>query len=233
MIVLGDVHGRWHDVVGLIVRAGIRGRDILQLGDFGIGFAPPGPEARLLALLDDVLASRGCRLWVIRGNHDRPDRWAPEAPRPWTAIHLVPDYTVLHLEGQAVLCAGGAVSVDRRARVVGAYWPNEGFVLDAERLDRLDLTGLSIVATHTAPEGAHPRELGPLVAHFARNDPSLLEELAAERRAMAALAALVAKRAVPRFWCYGHFHDRRIEQIGPTCYLLLDVLEFAEVPLIR
>jgi Calcineurin-like phosphoesterase len=233
MIVLGDVHGRWHDLAGLLVRAQVRDRDILQLGDFGIGFGSPELETRALRLLDDILVERGCRLWAIRGNHDRPDRWVPEAPQPWQAIRLVPDYTVLRLEGLAVLCIGGAISVDRLTRSPGKYWPDEGFTLDSARLAQIDLTNLSMVATHTAPDGAFPREFGPIVAHFAQHDPTLLQELSAERRAMATLADLIAERVTPQYWCYCHFHDRHVEQIGSTCYVLLGIFEYAEIPPVK
>ena len=47
---------------------------------------------------------------------------------------------------------------------------------------------------------------------------------------MAALANLIAQRATPRYCCYGHFHDRKIEQRGPTCCVLLDIFEYAEIP---
>jgi hypothetical protein len=38
VIVLGDVHRRWEEAAETIERAGLRGRTIIQVGDFGLGF---------------------------------------------------------------------------------------------------------------------------------------------------------------------------------------------------
>jgi hypothetical protein len=37
----------------------------------------------------------------------------------------------------------------------------------------------------------------------------------------------------PWWHWYGHYHERMVEQIGSTCYVLLGVLEPAEVPPVR
>jgi Calcineurin-like phosphoesterase len=229
MVLLGDVHGRWQDLVNLLRRVQVAGQDILQLGDFGLGFSPRDLEDRILAFLDGLLVDLGARLWVIRGNHDQKARWELSTVQPWTALHLVPDYTVLHLDGHSVLCVGGAISVDRRARGPASCWPDEGFVLDPDRLGHLYLGNLYAVATHTAPHSAFPREFGSIVWEFAQRDPTLLDDLRAERQALTSLAERIAERAAPRHWCYGHFHGHMVEDIGTTRYRLVDVLELCDL----
>jgi hypothetical protein len=49
--------------------------------------------------------------------------------------------------------------------------------------------------------------------------------LSAERRALAEFRDLVDKRAQPPFWCYGHFHAHMVEEVGPTRFVLLDILQ--------
>jgi UDP-2,3-diacylglucosamine pyrophosphatase LpxH len=225
MIVIGDAHRCWADLVSHLVTAGVRNQNLVQVGDFGLGFGDARAEARQLALLDRYLVQTGSRLWAIRGNHDDPARWAPEAAQPWQAIRLVPDYSVIDLEGKRLLCVGGAISVDRTARSIGAYWHDEGFVLAPDRLARLDLTDLYAVVTHSAPEGIYPYEFGDLVYHYALRDPQLLAELWAERRALAQFRDLVTERARPLYWCYGHFHAHMVEAVGPTRFVLVDVLQ--------
>ena len=225
MILVGDVHACWADLVSRLVAAGIRDQELVQVGDFGLGFLDARTETRQLALLDRHLVQTGSLLWAIRGNHDDPARWAAGAAQPWQAIRLVPDYSLITVEGRRLLCAGGALSIDRKVRSIGSYWRDEGFALSPERLARLDLSDLYAVVTHTAPEGVYPYTLGDLVYYYAYRDPHLLAELPAERRALAALRDLVAERALPHYWCYGHFHAHMVEDVGATRFILLDILQ--------
>jgi hypothetical protein len=227
MIMIGDVHGCWADLVARLQSGNVHNQHLVQVGDFGLGFGNPNAEARQLALLDRYLAQNGCVLLAARGNHDCPDAFtANSQQRQWKTIHLVPDYTVLSVDGKRLLFAGGAISIDRKLRTAGAdYWRDEGFVLDPARLDQLDLTDLYGVVTHTAPEGVYPYALGDLVYHYAYRDVHLLAELPAERRALAEFRALVEQRATPTFWWYGHFHEHMIEEVGPTRFVLLNVLQ--------
>ncbi len=225
MIVIGDVHGRWVDLRERLQAGNVRDEHLVQVGDFGLGFEEPRAEARHLAMLDRYLTQHGCFLWAIHGNHDEPARWAPGAPQPWNAIRLVPDDTIIEVEGKRLLCAGGAISVDRQTRRHGGYWPDEAFILAPERLQRLDLTGLYAVVTHTAPEGVYPYYLGPLVTAYALGDSRLIADVVAERARIGQFRALIDERAEPPFWWYGHFHEHMVEQVGPTRFVLLDMLQ--------
>jgi predicted phosphodiesterase len=230
VLLVGDVHGRWDELTARLAAARAADQPIVQVGDFGLGFLPQPQEAAALAALDRFLVDRRCQLWVIRGNHDNPARWAHAEADPWRAIHLVPDYTVLRLEGHTLLCVGGAISIDRLARSPGiSYWPDEGFRLDAQRLAALDLSGLDMVVTHTAPDDAPPREPGAVVHMYAAADPGLLRELPEERRQISRLRELLLQRAGPRLWVYGHFHAHATSTMGGILYIMLDVHQFYRV----
>jgi metallophosphoesterase superfamily enzyme len=69
MLLIGDVHSRWRDLMTTIDEFCAEGQDIIQVGDFGLGFVPPEQEREQLDALDRFLIGRHSSLWVIRGNH--------------------------------------------------------------------------------------------------------------------------------------------------------------------
>ncbi len=247
MIVLGDVHRRWEDVAGMIDRAGLRGRTIIQVGDFGLGFGPPDRERQQLAVLGAALSRRGNRLLVVRGNHDDPALFRARTELAGGAIRLAPDYSVDIVEGQKVFLAGGATSVDRKLRHAGrSYWPDEAFSFDQARLDTLDLDGLQAVITHTAPGIAPPSidDQGRLVAGalpepptgfrtalsrlYAR-DEALAGDVFAERRALDALYRAIRVRGPIPHWIYGHFHHHIIATHDGARFTMLGELQLLEI----
>jgi predicted phosphodiesterase len=232
MIIIGDVHGKFTDLAHKLLEAKVEHQALIQLGDFGLGFYPPEGEYQLLELLNHVLQAGENQMYVIRGNHDDPayftgdDRW-PE----FANIHLLPDYSILEAEGKRVLLAGGAISVDRKARAKGAsWWPDEGFRLDEEALAALDLTDLWAVVTHAAPTVAPPNRLSQIVLFFADRDRTLLSELNQERAELDKLRDAIMKHSTPEYWFYGHYHFHVQRRIEGTNFVLLDELRFFEVP---
>jgi hypothetical protein len=137
---------------------------------------------------------------------------------------------VLQVQDVALLCVGGAISIDRKARPPRLYWPTEGFALDLNRLAALDLAEVSVVVTHTAPDDVAPLTITPLVRQFVPGDPHLLDDLREERQRMALLRTQILERASPHLWCYGHFHTTAREHVGPLAYVLLDILEMYPFP---
>src|SRR5438128_1744252 len=124
LLFVGDVHGRFSDLRQLLERHSIREAAIVQVGDLGVGFQQVEEDRAELGKLDSYLGGRDCTLYAIRGNHDNPSYFegdeddGPSAlvragPEPMRHVHLLPDYSVLELEGYKLLLAGGAVSVDR------------------------------------------------------------------------------------------------------------------------
>lgn len=148
MLLVGDVHGEWENLADRLRQRDIRSTTILQVGDFGVGFLKKNDERRRLERLDRALDVRDLTLYAIRGNHHDPAYFAPDREHGWERIHLVPDYTLLTIGHQRILCVGGAISVDRRQRHVGvSYWQDEGFVFDPTALHAMDLSAVSAVVT--------------------------------------------------------------------------------------
>jgi len=231
VLLVGDVHGEWENLADRLRQRDIRSTTILQVGDFGVGFLKKNDERRRLERLDRALDVRDLTLYAIRGNHHDPAYFAPDREHGWERIHLVPDYTLLTIGHQRILCVGGAISVDRRQRHVGvSYWQDEGFVFDPTALHAMDLSAVSAVVTHTAPSFAPPLQWSSLVWDFVRGDPHLAEDLNAERSAMDALYKAVTMRCPPRWWTYGHFHARATARHAGMEFLLLDVAEVRESP---
>ena len=141
---------------------------IIQVGDFGVGFKDFHKEKRMLEMYHTKLVKNNVTVWAIRGNHDYKPYFDND-PFGFTNIKLVPDYTVLNLEGNNILCVGGAVSVDREWRYtkkqklgtfenatlgVESWWDDELFVLDKDKIK--DLKDINIVVTHTCPDYCPP-----------------------------------------------------------------------------
>src|SRR5919198_5681056 len=119
---------------------GITKQELIQVGDFGVGFGPRAQEQADLLALDAVLADTGNTLWVIRGNHDDPAYFTGVAGVPCARIRFLPDYSLLSVEGRKILCVGGATSSDRLLRTPGRdYLLDEGVRLDEQRIAGLNL----------------------------------------------------------------------------------------------
>jgi UDP-2,3-diacylglucosamine pyrophosphatase LpxH len=82
---------------------------------FSIGFTTPENDMRILEDLNEQLKKKNITMYAIRGNHDNPAFF--KGDHILSNLKLLPDYTVLDLEGKKILLVGGAVSVDRVPRL--------------------------------------------------------------------------------------------------------------------
>jgi predicted phosphodiesterase len=227
VIAIGDVHGEWRALRTMLADHGIRASTLIQVGDFGTVYTNDVAQSWLRDLVAFLDVS-DCTLYAIRGNHDDPACFPGASPSP--RLRYVADYTVLTLERKKMLFVGGAISVDRVERGDTAdQRAAERFAFDRTRLDRLDLTDLWAVVTHTAPDIAPPFGFGPLVQQYARDDGTLLHELTAERRAMTDLYRAVTAHARPSWWLYGHFHAHASTEYEGTRFRLLDTKEMLSI----
>src|ERR1035437_4686862 len=178
VFVLGDIHGDFSVIASWIVNNVITNSIIVQVGDFGIGFN--NNQAEYLKQLDFVVGSHENILYVVRGNHDNPSCFAENnntsvsiygrqgdldssdleyAIRNLKNIQLLPDYTVLDINGEKWLFVGGSISIDRKHRVLGqSYWPEEIFVYDESKISELE--GIDRVVTHISPDFCTPVKFG-------------------------------------------------------------------------
>jgi predicted phosphodiesterase len=201
-------------------------------------------ERRALGMFHDLFVKNNVIVWAIRGNHDfKP--YFDNDPFGFSNIRLVPDYTVLELEGKKILCVGGAVSVDREWRYTGAqrrgefnvvpgqsWWKDEVFVLEKEKV--VDLKGINIVVTHTCPSYCPPDNtfgFGSFVEGIIRDtgDVGLKTDLNVERQAMNDLFHYLKINGnnIDNHY-YGHFHKSEVQNYDGIVHRMLGVGELWE-----
>lgn len=224
MVLIGDIHGTLRTVVNEINNG--TEMDIIQVGDFGLGFKSYTRDIENMNDLNELLKIRGKDLYVIRGNHDDPKFWNGDYEDKWSNIHLMEDFSMAIIDGQKVLFAGGAVSIDRNVRTLGIdHWKNVEFEYDEDDLlDVMEHLGVpDIVVTHTAPSLCHPRGFNDLVYSFASIDPDLLTDLRVERAQMDRMYDVIKSKGTPKAWVYGHFHNDVTEERDGTKFILLGI----------
>jgi predicted phosphodiesterase len=241
---LGDIHGNFNLIGQYIDRFGIKDTHIIQVGDFGVGFKSLIKEKRELELYHPKLVKNNVIVHAIRGNHDFP-RYFENDPFEFSNIRLIKDYTVLNLEGNNILCIGGAISVDRRLRMTKhqkegnfdirtgseGWWPDETFNLDLDRLNKF--RDIDIMVTHTAPDYCFPDNctgLGPFVNGLIKQtgDEELRLDLLDERRHLTLAFQAVKEHNDIKHHYYGHFHRNETTNIYGTKHRLLGVGELFE-----
>jgi len=242
-VCIGDTHGNFE-----YIRKTIKGRNITDMvlfhvGDFGVGFNDERKDKLELSRLNTRLEKNNCQMYVIRGNHDNPACF--DGTWDWDHLHLVPDYTIVNVEGFDVLMVGGAVSVDRVPRKRDQqlmasrgidkelYWYDEEFVLDEDKLR--DVKGVTYVVTHTCPKFVEPinnigiPSHGYLVESFAADDTQLKKDLDKEREDMTKMYEILKENNFISKWFYGHFHRTNAMYYEDTDFVMLGINEFRDV----
>ena len=145
-------------------------------------------------------------------------------------IKFVPDYTVLNINGNNLLCVGGAISIDRKQHIKRnllniKYYKDEVFKYSPEKVK--DLTDIDIVVTHNSPSFCEPKEFNDIVYHFYNDgDVDLLRDLQHERNDLKLLHDILIKNNDLNLWVNGHFHMQTGEYIGNTLFRTVAILEF-------
>lgn len=138
MIFIGDIHGN-HTVLRSYMKVIGKTEDVIQVGDFGIGF-----DAEIDAKLIEI-AEEYPNLRMIRGNHDDPQK-IKEVPG------FIPDGTVIQSNVGPIMFIGGADSIDKHARTIGVDWWQDEEISMAEAYhigSIYEQTKPTIVVTHT------------------------------------------------------------------------------------
>jgi len=233
MIAIGDLHGNFR----IINQYGFKEVNIVQVGDFGLGFEKN--DEKVMDYWNKSWKARGMHVYTIRGNHDDPKWWDGRYDGRWSNIHLVKDYAVLHLEGKNILCVGGARSIDRADRIVARegsfsenFWfPGEDFVYDEDQLIfALEGNKIDVVVTHSAPHFCIPLHKGSIVDHFVTRDKDLLLDIQLERELHTRMwEVMKSKGNKPDKWVYGHFHKNNVEYIEGTKFVLVGIGEITNL----
>jgi predicted phosphodiesterase len=245
ILILGDTHGYFREFTRRMDSLKITDATILHVGDFGIGFKDTeSKEVHILQELNGFLKKSNNMMYVIRGNHDNPSYF--NGSYNYSHLKLLPDYSVLELEGEKILMVGGAISIDRRQRLNDmqlaagyglykeSYWYDEGFVLDEDKVK--DLEGITCVVTHSVPGEAKPvnnynnhyDSHGSFVESFAKNDNKLKDDLNKERIDLSNMYSILKEKNTIKKWYYGHFHSTNKEIIDGTEFIMVDVSDLIE-----
>jgi hypothetical protein len=218
----GDHHGDWRTLLSHIQAKNLENSLLFSVGDVGMGFQPRKSELLHCQNLNQFFKSKNIRFLAIRGNHDDPDYFNSPGRVALSHFELLADYTLLQHRGMSLQVIGGGISIDRTGRIPNrSYWPGEGVDLQPELLQKVD-----ILVTHTAPSRCFPQHLNQLVLDWARQDPSLLEELPAERK----LLDEILEKTKPQHHFYGHFHACYREEIEGCTHKLLHINELYPSP---
>lgn len=239
---LGDIHKNFNIFSQYVNFYSIKNANIIQVGDFGVGFKQFQKEKKELEAINKVLAKNNVFVWAIRGNHDYKPYFDND-PFNLTNIKLVKDYTVLNLGGKNILCIGGAISIDRKQcytpnQAKGDFttktgnekwWPDEIFDYDDNKLK--DLRGIDIIVTHTAPDYCIPDNsygFGDFVNSYIKFDPGLKLELLEERRNMTLAFQTVKENNDITHHYYGHYHRSGYIDMYGTRHRVLGIGELHE-----
>lgn len=233
VLVIGDVHGRHHELVEVLRQAqtdfGIAAA--IQVGDFGFYREP-------MAQLSRERLRFPVPLHVIDGNHE-DHRWLRRAlrsgaARAWAAeagLIYQPRPSVARLGASSVGFMGGALNVDRpQAHNLVSRFPN--YILRHHRQQAVTLFNRErpeLIVTHSCPSGigigvSGSPDMQQGVAEYvvdAGFDPGPSGDCGE-----AELAALWRELHYrPRGWVFGHFHRAHEATVAGTRFLCVgDIL---------
>ncbi len=227
IIPLGDIHGRFEPLFRKLKEFDIRNCYILQVGDFGVGFERPAKELARLKFLNNTLKSKGIIMYVTRGNHDDPAYFLGDYN--YTNLKLMPDNSIITLEGKKILLLGGAISIDRITRKNGLdYWTNEKFYLDRTLLSTFE--NIDIVCSHSSPKVVFPYwNKTDSMSEYAKQDFGLLHEVSLERLDLQEAYEILSLKNKIEYWFHGHFHCSNRSEHKNTIFISLAIDELYEI----
>jgi predicted phosphodiesterase len=228
MIIIGDLHGGYPDVLHKIRKHELEDTSFIQVGDWGLGFQKKASDIKALSLIDKFLQEKQNYLYIIRGNHDNKWFWDHRDTFNLEYVKLVQDYEVLEIENKRVFFIGGGISIDRSARTSGKdYWPDEKVVFDEALLKSAQ--NIDMVISHIAPKEAWPYTFDAIVHHYIEIENELAADLKNERQIMSSIYSSL-KDAGCREWYYGHYHQSHKEEKNGIRFRCIDIQEMYERP---
>lgn len=199
---IGDVHGRTGKYYDIVSNMDTDQKSI-QIGDFGMGFISK-IEANTVFPSEQHL--------FIRGNHDNP-KICREHPN-W-----IPDGTI----EDKMMFIGGGYSIDHYYRVPGIdWWPDE-------ELDDFEFENLLTAYEVVQPEVMITHECPSVIA------TKLFDPCKYNLQGM----VLPDRTSVwfdrfwqihkPKVWIFGHYHQRRDQNIHGTRFICLEELGYIDL----
>lgn len=258
--VLGDFHGAMDNFLNYIHSKDITNCILIILGDIGVGFQNLSADEFEWKTLDKEMSERNIYVVCLRGNHDDPSLFNREImdidkeQSLWYGnVKLVPDYTVVTVNGKNLLLIGGATSIDRLGRINDyfqllklfkenypkltdedakkiikpSYFPKEHPYYDKNIIEQLykDEIFITHVLTHTAPSFCFPRTKKGL-KQWMETDEDLKKDIDKERKIMDDIYSCLLDNFHPlEEWVYGHFHMHNSEEINFIRFTTLKPLD--------
>lgn len=231
VIVCGDIHGKYNEVLNFINKYDIKNAAIIIAGDFGVGFKHPLAEISKLKKFNTKLIESNTIVFVVRGNHDDPSYFYGEKYNT-SHIKFVSDYSVLNINDMNILCVGGAVSIDRTSRKRYTedrgrdWWFDEVFKLNIEKIKTLK--NIDVVITHSAPHFAYPY-IKKDFDKWTEKDEFLKNDVESERNDITDLYNALIENNDIKKWYYGHFHSHHEMYYDNTQFICLNINDFKEI----
>lgn len=213
---LGDIHGAFQVIESYL--ADLTDATIIQVGDFGVFNSE---DMKRLETLDEHLAHANCQLLVIRGNHDNPAFFQPNATPQFQNIYFIPDYSLVDFVAEGsdtpqvrFLMIGGGISIDRQERLVDYdYFRDEGVqkpdaIFWASLQHQCANFPVQYLITHVSPNGLSPHGPGTIIENFAfrLKDATLVQDVAQERAILGEVLEFFTQEEHEIQWIYGHYH---------------------------
>lgn len=249
---VGDIHGHFDILVGMIKNYDIKDSAVICCGDCGVGFSGPEVDKGLMGKLNRTCSRNNVRVIMVRGNHDNP-RFFDEGLVNTKYITAVPDYSLIRapfIECGEILCVGGATSIDRTRRLdekeavvkrylkyhpdctieeakqatPNSYWEDEAPVYKEDEFKAIKDEGFVInhVITHTCPSFCEPLSKDG-IEYWLATDPGLDEVINSERVVMDQIySKLLEDGHDIKSWTYGHYHKHWSQVIDGVRFTMLD-----------
>lgn len=216
--ILGDVHGKFDELMRIVKDNDIKDCYIICVGDLGIGFHDNRlKEIRAVNFYNQFFKARNIYFMSIRGNHDDPSYFFNKRGKmEHSNFELLDDYTTRTLNGEKYLFVGGAISIDRRIRVFGkSYWEDETFNLVPEKIVDCD-----VLITHSVPSwNGNFSKSG--INSWCEKDATLWDECLKEREGHDELIML----SKPTKHYAGHMHISLSTTLNGCTSRIVDELE--------
>lgn len=227
VIFIGDIHGHIDPIIRNLTSFDLSEQNLIQVGDFGLGFDNLKKDLKVMNLLDTTLQASNTKLYIVRGNHDNPSFWDTEG---FSNIILCKDYSVHEIDNQKVLFIGGGVSIDRKARRTNfTWWPDEVIKRDINFLKNFNDT-ISTVVTHVPVIQHFDHLLDPkFLKRWTDSDLLLSKDLSIERNIMAEIETKILSLGTVHTWASGHIHKSAKFYNNGINYISLGIDEWKEV----
>lgn len=217
----GDHHGQYQEIINVADQYQLTDCYIIHVGDGGEGFVTYKKQIKEFEKLNKQFEER--KIWYksIRGNHSDPFYFRGANRISLSNFELIQDYSVFSYKNKRIQFIGGAISIDRTARIKQiSYWPDEELECYPEECQKVD-----ILVTHTAPSWCFPQKFNEIVFGWAQQDKNLLTDLKIERQLMDDIFAICK----PSLHLYGHFHASWTEIVNGCKHKLLNINELWEL----